>query len=76
MSLQEARNLHPDHYPIMNFGKVQLMCYVSNPADAWRIAIPTQALYDIICWYHAVLNHVGMTRLYLTIATHFYHPHL
>ena len=76
MTLQEARNSHPDHYPIMNFGDVQLMCYVAHPGDSWRIAIPTQALYNIVRWYHAVLNHVGMTRLHLTIATHFYHPQL
>jgi hypothetical protein len=30
----------------------------------------------MITWYHQVLSHVGIVRLYQTIITHFVHPHL
>jgi transposase InsO family protein len=49
---------------------------VKDLNEYWRIAIPTTLLIPIIKWYHIMLSHVGMTRLYGTIATHFYHPRL
>ena len=74
--LQQARENDPTKFPILDFGEVQLICHVANPGDSWKIAIPSQALTNIVKWYHQVLNHVGMTRLHLTISTHFYHPQL
>jgi transposase InsO family protein len=30
----------------------------------------------LVNWYHITLNHIGITRLYETIATHFHYPRL
>ena len=74
LSLQNAHQQHLANFPIQDFSEVQLMCFVQNPGDSWKIAFFSQALNNIVCWYHQVLNHIGMTQLYLTITTHFYHP--
>ena len=67
---------HPLKFPSIIFHDIFLICFVKNPGDTWRIAIPTSLLDPIINWYHQMLAHVGMTRLNATIATHFYHPTL
>jgi hypothetical protein len=46
------------------------------PTEAWKIATPTSVIDDLINWYHISLNHIGMTRLYETISTHFHYPRL
>jgi hypothetical protein len=67
---------HPLKFPSINFHDIYLTCFLKNPGDSWRIAIPTSILDPIISWYHQMLAHVGMTRLNATIPTHFYHPTL
>ena len=51
-------------------------CYVTTKNEPWRIVIPNTLLDSIISWYHQILSHIGMTRLYDTISVHFYHPTL
>jgi hypothetical protein len=46
------------------------------PTEAWKIAMPTSMIDDLINWCHATLNHVGMTRSHGTILTNFHHPRL
>ena len=48
LPLQHAHDTQPNKFPIHDFGEVQLVCYVSNPADPWRIVIPTQALNNMV----------------------------
>ena len=50
--------------------------FLHKPTDTWHIAIPDTLLDPIITWYHHILSHIGITRLYNTIATHLYHPAL
>jgi transposase InsO family protein len=76
MSLQLAREQSPQRYPIETFGNTNLICYQRRQDEDWKIALPTHRLTDIVQWYHAVLNHVGMSKLFDTIATHLYHPEL
>ena len=47
-TLQQAHLNHPAKYPIHDFGDVRLICYMPNPTESWKIAIPTQALDNII----------------------------
>jgi hypothetical protein len=54
---------------------VHLICWV-RPDQSWQIAILTALLDNIITWYHQLLGHVCIVRLYQTIVTHFAHPHL
>ena len=53
---------HPLQFPSINFHDIFLICFVKNPGDTWRIAIPTSLLDPIIIRYHQMLAHVGMTR--------------
>jgi transposase InsO family protein len=76
ISLQAARDANPAKYPILDFGTVPLICYLSEPNATWKIAIPTPLLNNVVKWYHCVLNHTGMTRLLQTINSHLYHPQL
>jgi len=66
----------PQKYVMQQIGQEQLVCYRSHPQRPWRIVIPSTLLDNVIAWYHHVLNHVGMTRLFETIGTHFYHSQL
>jgi transposase InsO family protein len=74
--LQQLRLNKPLEYPVLDMGNdLQLICRV-RPDRPWQIAIPTALLDDIVTWYHQVLGHVGIVRLYQTIVTHFVHPEL
>ena len=55
---------------------INLQCHLSHEKQNWKIAIPTKLIQPIIQWYHVVLGHVGIQRLYKTMATHFYAPKL
>ena len=63
----------PFVFPFFQFHEIHLICFVKNPGDIWRIAIPTSLLDPIISWYHQMFSHLGMKKLYDTISTHFYH---
>ena len=52
---------------------VKLICHQQNPAEPWKICIPTDMLDNIINWYHQVLSYIGMSRLIDTIGLHYYH---
>ena len=55
---------------------MDLICYVMTRGEPWHIVIPETLLDSIISWYHQILSHIGMTRLYNTISVHFYHSSL
>ena len=58
---------------------VELIVYTPTPNvpnAKWRICIPNDHLDDTIHWYHQVLNHTGVTRLYDTITMNFYNSRL
>jgi transposase InsO family protein len=56
--------------------KVNLICYIPDMNQPFKICIPDALVDTIIRFYHLALNHVGRTRLRDTISMHFYHPHL
>ena len=41
-----------------------------------KICIPDALLDHTITWYHLVLSHVGIVRLYETMSLHFYHRNM
>ena len=62
-------------YPIKVINGRNLVCYRDNPnanADEWRIYLPRSILPEVIRWYHMILGHPGVTRLYDTIRARFY----
>jgi Integrase zinc binding domain len=67
----------PQQFQPIAFGHNNLLiCFRRIPTDTPRICIPTDHLDNIIIWYHVVLTHAGITRLYDSISTHFHHPFL
>ena len=73
--LQQQQN-NSDNYPTINLDDTELICYVTARGEPWHIAIPDTLLDSIVSWYHQILSHIGMTRLYNTISVHFYHKSL
>ena len=74
--LQQQQQHNPEKYPIINLDGIELICYITKPGESWCIAILDTLLDIIIKWYHQILSHIGMTRLYNTISVHFYHQSL
>ena len=73
--LRQQQN-NPDKYPTINLDGTELICYVMTQGEPWRIAIPETLLDSMINWYHQILSHIGMTRLYNTISVCIYHKSL
>jgi transposase InsO family protein len=76
VNLQEQTRIDPNRYHPQPFGNINLICYNNTPTEPWRIVIPNTLIDMVIDWYHQILSHVGMTRLYETIKLHFFHPSL
>jgi hypothetical protein len=67
----------PCQFLVIDMGNnVHLICYQPLPTKAWKMAVPTSMTDNLINWHHVTLNHVGMTQLHETIATHFHCPPL
>ncbi|KAG7367308.1 hypothetical protein IV203_029979 [Nitzschia inconspicua] len=58
-------------YAMEEFYGFQFVCKTDPDQDP-RIVIPEALVNDAIKWYHYVGGHVGSTRLYQTLSTHFY----
>jgi hypothetical protein len=71
------RQEKPHQFPVIGMGNnVHLVCHQRLPTEAWKTAVPTGVIGDLINWCHITLNHIGMTRLRETIATQFHCPRL
>ncbi|KAG7369915.1 integrase core domain containing protein [Nitzschia inconspicua] len=68
-ALQQLRD--QEGYGIEEFYGFQFVCK-TDPQQDPRIVIPEALINDAIKWYHYVGGHVGSTRLYQTLSTHFY----
>ena len=54
----------------------ELICYLSAPEAEPKIYIPDSMLEPLVRWYHEVLNHPGMNRLFDSINAHMYNRKL
>ena len=60
-------------YPTITLDGINLICYITIMGALWCIVIPETLLDPILPWYHKILSHFGMARLYSTICVHFFH---
>lgn len=78
--LNERRQQHPQRFPVKEVMGVPLVHYRSDHLEddqrQWKIAVPTSILSDLVLWFHKVLGHGGMTRVYDTIRSRYHHPKL
>lgn len=77
--LNQRRQQQMQNFPVKEVQGRPVICYRQNtnalPGE-WKIAIPTSLIDDILHWYHHVLGHCGINRLYDTIRAHFAYPKL
>jgi Integrase zinc binding domain len=71
ISWLQQQQVNPQKYPSITLDGIDLICYVTVLGAPWWIDIPETLLDSIIFWYHKILAHIGMTRLYDTISVHF-----
>jgi hypothetical protein len=74
--LLESISNHPNSFQDVNLSGINLACFLCQCNDTWKIYMPSILVPLIIHWYHTVLGHVGIQRLYKTITNHFYAPQL
>jgi hypothetical protein len=78
--LMQAAEAEPRRYANQLLAPdIYVLCFIPDPESAnphWKIYLPTELLTNAVKWYHLALGHVGKSRLYDTIALHFYHPTL
>ena len=59
------------HYLIKMINGRNLMCYYADLSvineDDWKVYLPQSMIQDVIQWYHMMLGHQGVTRVYDTI---------
>ena len=46
--------------------------FTANPGEQWNIVPPTPLLMEVLKWYHIMLGHSGIQRLYDTVWKIFY----
>ncbi|MGH3054181.1 MAG: RNase H-like domain-containing protein, partial [Gaiellaceae bacterium] len=68
--LQEQVRNHPDKFKRLPFRDFDLLCFIG--AGASRIELPTRLQQPVVEWYHIATGHVGTSKLFATIATHFH----
>ena len=71
--LLQQQQLYPQKYPTITLDGIDLICHMTNIGAPWCIVIPDTLLDPILLWYHEILSHIGMTRLYNTISVQFFH---
>ena len=77
--LQKRAAAHPNEYEYRLLGRTDVLCHLNGAGASppWQIAIPDNMLERLVRWYHTMTVYVeGPERLFQTINTHFYHPHL
>eukprot|EP00957_Ditylum_brightwellii_P184795 14075753-Ditylum_brightwellii.AAC.1 len=73
------RRQDPQRFPMNEIEGRPLICnreHVNDPVGLWRIALPSKLVAPVIVWYHHVLGHCDIKRLYDTINTRFKAPAL
>ena len=73
---QQQHQMNPHKYSSITLDGIDLLCYVTVLGAPWWIDIPEKLLDPIVFWYHKILNHIGMIRLYDTISVHFFQSSL
>eukprot|EP00957_Ditylum_brightwellii_P202698 15331386-Ditylum_brightwellii.AAC.1 len=77
--LNHLRQSQPAKFPVKIIENRPLICYrehINDPVGLWNIALPTALVQPVIRWYHQVLGHCGINRLYDTIRDRFKAPGL
>jgi len=71
-SLKQLQTSSPSKFKLFSINNTQLLHYRRNEYDQWKICLPNSLIPITIEYYHRLLHHPGATRLYESIANHFY----
>ena len=58
------------NHRVMN--NMHVACFTGNPGEQWKSVLPTPLLMEVLQWYHIMLGHSGIQRLYDTFQTRFH----
>jgi Integrase zinc binding domain len=61
---------------VQQFGNFQLLCHTKQNEVNWKIVIPDAVLPHIVTWYHTVLHHSGVSTVFCSLDSVFYHWNL
>ena len=51
---------------------MDVACFNANPGEQWKIVLLTPLLMEVLKWYHIMLGHCGIQRLYDTVQARFH----
>ena len=51
---------------------MDVACFTANTGEQWKIVLPTPLLMEVLKWYHIMLGHSGIQRLYDTVRARFH----
>jgi hypothetical protein len=72
--LQEAIRMRPDSYRTTVLGNTDVVQYRAKSGNPWKIVVPMSMVNDILEYFHRLLVHPGVNRMYATISKHFTFP--
>ncbi|MHA7811731.1 MAG: integrase zinc binding domain-containing protein, partial [Marinobacter adhaerens] len=79
VGLNVMRQNNPYRFPVKEIQGRPVICYrerENDPEGSWKIALPTELMQPTLIWYHFVLGHCGVHRLYDTVRSRFFAPGL
>ena len=66
-ALLQQQQLHQDTFPLITINDIDLIGFLHQPTDTWRIAVPYTLLDPIIIWFHHILEQHGSIIPFLLI---------
>ena len=70
------KTINIDSHNIIHHKAPSLSRPNTGPSENWKIVIPTSLVQKTLNFYHHILRHPGSSRMYFTIARHFYFPNM
>ena len=61
-----------NRYNHIEMHNIDVACFTSNPGEQWNIVLSTPLLMEVLKWYHIMLGHSVIKRLYDTVRERFH----
>jgi hypothetical protein len=74
LPLQEAMRMRPDSYRTTTLGNTEVIKYRAKNDKPWKIVVPDSMISEVLEYFHRLLVHPGISRMYNTISQHFTFP--
>ena len=61
-----------NRYNHIEMHNTYFFCFTANPGEQWKIVLHTPLLMEVLKWYHIILCHCVIQRLYDTVRARFH----